>query len=51
MVVTLHGDDNVAVALRTLEAGTSIEVNGLSTIAVTSIPAGHKIATRRIVRG
>ena len=51
MVVMLHGDDNVAVALRTLEAGTSIEVNGLSTIAVTSIPAGHKIATRRIVRG
>jgi len=51
MVVMLHGDDNVAVALRTLEAGTSIEVNGLSTIAVTSLPAGHKIATRRIVRG
>ena len=51
MVVMLHGDDNVAVALRTLEAGTSIEVNGVSTIAVTSLPAGHKIATRRIVRG
>ncbi|NIF40550.1 altronate dehydratase [Burkholderia sp. Tr-862] len=51
MVVMLHGDDNVAVALKTLEAGTTIEVNGLTTTVMTSIPAGHKIATRRIVRG
>lgn len=51
MVVVLHSDDNVAVALKTLEPGTPIEANGLSTIVTTSIPAGHKMATRRIARG
>ncbi|MPW22669.1 altronate dehydratase [Paraburkholderia sp. CNPSo 3157] len=50
-VVILHGDDNVAVALRAIEAGTSIEAGGQSVLAGSEIPAGHKLAIRHISRG
>jgi altronate hydrolase len=49
--VILHSDDNVAVALRALEAGTPVEAGGQRVVVRTSIAAGHKLATRRIARG
>lgn len=43
--------DNVAVALRALEAGETVEVEGVSYTASQSIPAGHKMALAPIAAG
>ena len=43
--------DNVAVALRALEAGETVEVEGVSFTASQSIPAGHKMALAPIAAG
>ena len=36
--------DNVAVALEAIQAGQALEVAGLSFVAATDVPAGHKVA-------
>ncbi len=50
-VLQLSSDDNVAVALRALEAGRTVTAGALSVVAVRAIPTGHKIALRPIARG
>ena len=42
----LHPDDNVAVAVKTLSAGSEAGVSGILT--ESPIPAGHKVAQKRI---
>jgi len=43
--------DNVATALRTLEAGEHVALNGTDIDVSARVPAGHKIAIRLILRG
>ncbi len=43
--------DNVAVALRALEAGETVEVEGTAYTAKTPVPAGHKMALKPIAAG
>ncbi len=50
-VVRLHDEDNVAVALRPLEAGEHVDIGGRRLNVLTSIPAGHKVAIRDIPGG
>ncbi|GAB7522292.1 UxaA family hydrolase [Paraburkholderia sp. 2C] len=50
-LIVLHADDNVAVALRALEAGARVEVNGQRLPVLSAIPAGHKLAVRDIAQG
>jgi len=50
-VLLLHVDDNVAIALRTLDAGTQIEIDGQRVWVIAPVPAGHKVAIRAIARG
>ncbi|MGN6650714.1 UxaA family hydrolase [Trinickia sp.] len=50
-VVLLHGDDNVAVALRSLAQGDDVDVGGRRLGVLSDIPAGHKVATRDIASG
>ena len=44
--VRIHPDDDVAVAVRPLTAGTVVEVEGARVTLVDDVPAGHKIALR-----
>jgi len=50
-VIRVAADDDVAVALRPLAAGTEVEVGGARIVLRTDIPKGHKIATRPIAQG
>ncbi|MFT0173198.1 UxaA family hydrolase [Paraburkholderia mimosarum] len=50
-VLVLHREDNVAVALRALDAGTQIDANGQQVHVLTPVPAGHKVAIRNIACG
>ena len=43
--------DNVAVALRALEAGETVEVEGVVCTSSTPVPAGHKMALKPIAAG
>ena len=45
-VVLLHPDDDVAIALRDLQAGAAVDVAGASVVTREAIPAGHKLAVR-----
>jgi altronate hydrolase len=48
-VIRLNSNDDVVIARRQLIPGTRIEEEGL--VAASLIPAGHKMATRRIEQG
>ncbi len=50
-VIRIHEKDNVAVALRTVAAGETLEIGEISVTALEKIPQGHKIALRRIPAG
>jgi altronate hydrolase len=50
-VITLHPDDNIAVAARNVPAGTQVTGGGALVVAREAIDIGHKIATRNIARG
>src|SRR5690606_20030727 len=51
-VVLLAPDDDVAVALRGCDEGTSLAVPGREpVVARHSVPSGHKVALRRIAAG
>jgi altronate hydrolase len=50
-VVLLHDDDNVAVAVRSLNEGERIDIDAHSVRVRAAIPAGHKVATRDIAAG
>lgn len=49
--IVLDPADNVAVALRSIEAGEEILVEGAPLRAATAIPTGHKLARRPIGAG
>lgn len=50
-VLQIHPRDNVAVSLRTLEAGTTVEVGGRAMRLAASVPPAHKFALRPIRGG
>ncbi len=50
-VLAISARDNVATALEALDAGRSVEANGVSVTAVERIAAGHKIALGPILTG
>jgi len=47
----LKDEDDVAVALRPLEAGHTLQFEGAAVTVGSPIPTGHKFATRPIARG
>jgi altronate hydrolase len=49
--IHLHPKDNVAVARVPLSAGLSLKVDGIEVTPRESVPAGHKVALRRIEQG
>ncbi|MEM5390035.1 altronate dehydratase family protein [Paraburkholderia phymatum] len=50
LVITLHADDDVAIARGAIAAGTVLhELNGL--VVTDDIPAAHKVAVRAITKG
>ena len=50
-LIVLNARDNVAIARRPLDAGVALDVNGVLVQTRTSIPTGHKVATRTIQQG
>lgn len=50
-VIRVAPDDDVAVALRPLSAGTPVEIADARIVLATDIPKGHKIAIRPITAG
>ncbi|AUN32558.1 UxaA family hydrolase [Niveispirillum cyanobacteriorum] len=50
-VILLHGDDNVVVCCRTVEAGEHIRVEGVDIIAEQRVALGHKLARRDLCTG
>ena len=44
----IHPDDNVAVAIRPLDAGDEVEIAGVRVLLRDDIPAGHKVALARL---
>jgi len=51
VVQRMHPSDNVATALRQLEAGTVVSVDGAEITVKSEIPFGHKVALRAIAAG
>lgn len=47
----VHPDDNVAVAVAPLAAGTAVPVGGAEVVLRDDVPAGHKVALRPIAPG
>jgi altronate hydrolase len=43
--------DNVATALQPLEAGRTLDINGISVVTLEPIASGHKVALRAIAAG
>src|ERR1700754_698892 len=50
-LIVLHNEDNVAVAMRALEADTLVDVNGQRLRDLSPVPAAHKLAVRPIAQG
>lgn len=50
-IIKIHQDDNVAVALRTIEEGEALEVEGTIINILEEIPQGHKFAVKPIRNG
>ncbi|MGN1180509.1 MAG: UxaA family hydrolase [Suilimivivens sp.] len=50
-IFKIHDNDNVAVAIETIPAGTCVDVSGEKITANMEIPAGHKMALRDIKEG
>lgn len=50
-LLKINPSDNVAVALRSLEAGEQLELDGVTLILRTAVPAGHKVSLREIRQG
>ena len=50
-VITLHPDDNIAVAARQVPAGNVVRAGGGDVTTRETIELGHKVATRTISRG
>ncbi len=50
-LLRLAAEDNVAVAIKNIAAGTELEVDGLRLVARDPIPFGHKLALRPVRPG
>ncbi len=50
-IFKINDDDNVAVAIEDIPAGTSVDVAGSTVTAAEEIPAGHKMALRDLAEG
>ena len=50
-LIRIHPDDNVAVALQALQAGSHVGVDGVALTLATDIPAGHKVALTDLAEG
>lgn len=50
-VIHIHPNDNVAVAISTLEADVTVSINGVSVTPAEAIPAGHKVALSALDEG
>jgi altronate hydrolase len=50
-VITLHSDDNIAVAARQVPAGAAVQAGGGTVTTRETIELGHKVATRPIAKG
>jgi altronate hydrolase len=51
IAVRVHPDDDVAVAVRPLAAGTEVVVEGARVMLAEDVPAGHKFALRALAHG
>lgn len=49
--IKINPADNVAVAIKDVEAGCGFEIDGISVTAITGIPAGHKMALKDLSEG
>jgi altronate hydrolase len=50
-VVLLHPDDDIAVAVRDLAVGSTVDVAGTAITVRAPVPAGHKMAVREVAAG
>ncbi|MDD6571819.1 MAG: altronate dehydratase family protein [Thermoflexaceae bacterium] len=50
-IIKINGNDNVAVALKPIAKGTTLDVAGVSVVTVEDIPQGHKFAIKPIKKG
>ena len=51
MFIKIHPADNVAVAVREVNAGIGVDIDGVQIIPAETIPAGHKVALRDMAEG
>ena len=51
IVIRLHVSDNIAIARVSLSAGSTVRIADLEITAAEDIPAGHKIALKKIRAG
>jgi altronate hydrolase len=49
--IKINSNDNVAVALKPIPKGTTLEVAGVSVTTVDNIPQGHKFVVKAIAKG
>jgi len=50
-IIQIHPADNVAVALRDIEAGERVEAGDYQVVLPEAVARGHKFALRQIVAG
>ena len=50
-IIQIHTADNVAVALRDIDAGEQVEAGGYSVVLAQPVARGHKFALRPIAAG
>jgi len=49
--ILLHSSDHVAIAIRSIAAGQTLDIAGLAVTATDAIPPGHKLAVRSSASG
>lgn len=49
--IRINAADNVAVAIHDVEAGHSFDIDGVTIITLSAIPAGHKVALKDMAEG
>ena len=49
--IKINAADNVAVAIRDIEAGLSFDINGVNVCTLNPVPAGHKVALQDLEEG
>lgn len=50
-IIKINGNDNVAVALKPIAKGTTLDVAGISVVTIEDVPQGHKFAIKPIKKG